>query len=739
MTITSSGQLKFSDLQTEFGGTNPISLSEYYAGNLVAPGTIGNSGAIPASGNPLNIGKFYGSAAAGVLWGSRFIKVGSLAQFSSAAGTVRYLNGKFFIVSSPDNWTALTYSTDSTATSWTTTSIANGTYFGPNNGPINTYTPVIYDIASNGSIYVVAGSSLGPAATSAPTGVLATSTDLVNWTFYSFLNGFAPKRIIYSPEKSLFVGIGTSKLFTSTDGITWTERALPSAPSWYSVFWNGFVFVATGYGYIAYSTDGINWTASSGLNVNYQYYDIAWGNNIFVVGSSNNGAVYTSPNGVTWTQRAVPLTSGYSGANASFGAGLFVFPCQGDLITSPDGITWTKSKLPVYSLAYGASKFIGSGGSTGSGGLKTSTDGINWTTLSSGTYADLQSVASDGNITVAVGNNTITPFSSTRSLPTIFSTTDGINWSYQNTNNLTTYNTPNFNSVVWNGTRFIALGNAYNGTGALIATSTNGSTWATQVDTLGTAGLGPSKMAAIGNTVVTNSMLNSYDGGLTWVQKTDTSSDVIESSPTQFFKCYRNIYTSNSGSYPNSQKYYVSSDGLTWTLRNFSNTVFATQDAINGNFGVGGSGQIFWISNVRWCNDRWIIAGRGIVKIPYSTSFAIIQRPRLIYSTDGINWADCLGFNYSTGYNYPTEFVDAYYAFGKYFAIGASDIWSSSDGVTFTELKSANDNTINEYSPKTLGGGFISMNKMTASSTKIIIVGKNGGIVTSPRPTTVSI
>jgi hypothetical protein len=111
----------------------------------------------------------------------------------------------------------------------------------------------------------------------------------------------------------------------------------------------------------------------------------------------------------------------------------------------------------------------------------------------------------------------------------------------------------------------------------------------------------------------------------------------------------------------------------------------------------------------------------------------------LIYSTDGINWADCLGFNYSTGYNYPTEFVDAYYAFGKYFAIGASDIWSSSDGVTFTELKSANDNTINEYSPKTLGGGFISMNKMTASSTKIIIVGKNGGIVTSPRPTTVSI
>ena len=306
MTITSSGQLKFSDLQTEFGGTNPISLSEYYAGNLVAPGTTGNSGAIPASGNPLNLGKFYGSAAAGVLWGSRFIKVGPITQ-SDTPPTVRYLNGKFFVLSSPDNPTSLTYSTDSTATSWITTSIANGTYYGPDSTAVNSYTPYIYDIASNGSIYVVAGDSLGPAATTAPTGVLATSTDLVNWTVYSFLNGFSPRRIIYSPEKSLFVGIGFYKLFTSTDGITWTQRALPSGcPRWNNIIWNGFVFVATGTGYIAYSTDGINWTASSGLNINYIYYDVAWGNNIFVVGTNNSGAVYTSPNGVTWTLRTVP-------------------------------------------------------------------------------------------------------------------------------------------------------------------------------------------------------------------------------------------------------------------------------------------------------------------------------------------------------------------------------------------------------------------------------------------------
>ena len=63
MAIPSTGSLSLDDIQTEFGGTNPISLSEYYAGGgLVQSGATGDSGAIPTSGQ-ISIGQFYGSTA----------------------------------------------------------------------------------------------------------------------------------------------------------------------------------------------------------------------------------------------------------------------------------------------------------------------------------------------------------------------------------------------------------------------------------------------------------------------------------------------------------------------------------------------------------------------------------------------------------------------------------------------------------------------------------------------------
>ena len=62
MTIPSSGPLSLSDIQTEFVGSNPISLSEYFAGGANVPsGTTGDSGAIPSSGT-ISMGQFYGAS-----------------------------------------------------------------------------------------------------------------------------------------------------------------------------------------------------------------------------------------------------------------------------------------------------------------------------------------------------------------------------------------------------------------------------------------------------------------------------------------------------------------------------------------------------------------------------------------------------------------------------------------------------------------------------------------------------
>lgn len=61
MTLPSSGPLTLADIQTEFGGSNPISLSEYYAGGAYVPaGATGTYGAVPSSG-AISIRNFYGT------------------------------------------------------------------------------------------------------------------------------------------------------------------------------------------------------------------------------------------------------------------------------------------------------------------------------------------------------------------------------------------------------------------------------------------------------------------------------------------------------------------------------------------------------------------------------------------------------------------------------------------------------------------------------------------------------
>ena len=50
MALPASGALTLNDIQTEFGGSNPIGINEYYAGGgLVPSGTSGTHGAVPSS------------------------------------------------------------------------------------------------------------------------------------------------------------------------------------------------------------------------------------------------------------------------------------------------------------------------------------------------------------------------------------------------------------------------------------------------------------------------------------------------------------------------------------------------------------------------------------------------------------------------------------------------------------------------------------------------------------------
>jgi hypothetical protein len=62
MAIPSSGPLALTDVQTEFGGSNPIGINEYYAGGAYVPaGTAGTYGAVPSSGQ-ISLQNFYGTS-----------------------------------------------------------------------------------------------------------------------------------------------------------------------------------------------------------------------------------------------------------------------------------------------------------------------------------------------------------------------------------------------------------------------------------------------------------------------------------------------------------------------------------------------------------------------------------------------------------------------------------------------------------------------------------------------------
>lgn len=59
MALPSSGLIRLSDIQTEFGGSNPVSLSEYYRGGGLVPDFSFNDG-VPTSG-AIGLSDFYGA------------------------------------------------------------------------------------------------------------------------------------------------------------------------------------------------------------------------------------------------------------------------------------------------------------------------------------------------------------------------------------------------------------------------------------------------------------------------------------------------------------------------------------------------------------------------------------------------------------------------------------------------------------------------------------------------------
>ncbi len=160
-------------------------------------------------------------------------------------------------------------------------------------------------------------------------GVISTSSDGITWTNQVILpsgnlyftgvawNGtqFTAVGLDYNfslGAEGAFVGV----IYTSPNGTTWTKRHTVSTAdtSLRSVAVGGGTLLAGGdAGTVLRSTDGTTWTAVNGitaLTTSHSVGGVAYGNGTFVMNANRenfgtgDGRVYSSPDGLTWTNRS---------------------------------------------------------------------------------------------------------------------------------------------------------------------------------------------------------------------------------------------------------------------------------------------------------------------------------------------------------------------------------------------------------------------------------------------------
>ena len=115
------------------------------------------------------------------------------------------------------------------------------------------------------------------------------------------------------------------------------------------------------------SPDGVNWTQLPGPP---DVSTVTFGNGVFVGGGSYwgapgyilNGVLYSSSDGTNWTQRGSVGGASFSGV--AYGSGQFVALAGPSVYTSPDGTNWVAHAVlaEASALAYGNGQFIGVNG-----------------------------------------------------------------------------------------------------------------------------------------------------------------------------------------------------------------------------------------------------------------------------------------------------------------------------------------------------------------------------------------
>jgi hypothetical protein len=201
----------------------------------------------------------------------------------------------------------------------------------------------------------------------------------------------------------------------STDGVNWFNTAVPELPALHS--WgvidivhgaNGFVAIVLDYGgydrFVLHSDDGATWDAHP-FPVSTSANDLSFANELYFL-TGGQGVIFTSPNGIGWTQRAGASTRQLRSL-AEGPSGLVAVGKSGLLLTSPHGTNWTRregiTRADLADVSAHAGRYVAVGGTTNALVL-ISSNTTQWDTISSDTHGPLQGIASvPGDLSLGVG------------------------------------------------------------------------------------------------------------------------------------------------------------------------------------------------------------------------------------------------------------------------------------------------------------------------------------------------
>jgi hypothetical protein len=197
-----------------------------------------------------------------------------------------------------------------------------------------------------------------------PTGVNWNSVayGIVGGTGYFIAVGNGPS----SPYNTNSAAYIANPTVTSIQTTAWTSTTMNTSDYWVNITYGNGVFVAVPQACTNAQVNIFNGSSwNSGLLVaDFYWSNLAYGNNTWATGTQGQGFVeYSTDNASTFTRTITSVVS-LKSYNLAFGSGLFVGVgnATADAYTSPDGINWTHRNLPLNidwcGIAYGNNTFV---------------------------------------------------------------------------------------------------------------------------------------------------------------------------------------------------------------------------------------------------------------------------------------------------------------------------------------------------------------------------------------------